>query len=58
MMTKEEMQQAVKDGLKEWLDEKFATVGKWTMRGLVSMLLAVIVYLFLRQSGWTPPGVQ
>ena len=57
MMTREELQQAVKDGLKEWLDERFALVGKWTTRGVVAMLLAVVVYLFLKQSGWTP-GVQ
>lgn len=46
---------ALKEGLREWLDEQFAELGKWTMRGLAAMLLAGLVWLFLISSGWHKP---
>jgi hypothetical protein len=45
--------EAVKEALQEWLDKQFATLGKWTLGGLMSMGFAVLVYLYLAQNGWT-----
>lgn len=43
--------EASKEGAKqaatEWMDRQFATVGKWTVRGIASMAIAGLVYLFI-----------
>lgn len=49
---KEIQKEAVKEALCEWLDKQFAILGKWTLRGLLSMGMAVLVYLYLTQNGW------
>lgn len=45
--------EAVKEALKEWLDEAFATFGRWTFRGLLAAAFAGAVYLGLKGQGWT-----
>lgn len=39
----EEWKRIVKQAIKEWLDEQFASFGRWTFYGLVSALLAGII---------------
>lgn len=51
-LDKEATKDAVKEALKEWLDAKYSAFGKWSLHGLLAMLLAVIVYLFMIQNGW------
>jgi hypothetical protein len=51
----EAMKAAMKEGLKEWLDDKFASFGKWTLTSLACLVLAAFVWLILRSQGWTPP---
>lgn len=48
-----EIKRALKDGLKEWMNEKFAEVGKWTLHGLLVALLTALAYFILHQNGWT-----
>lgn len=43
---------AVKDALKEWLNEKFAEVGKWSVRGILAAVLAALAYFILTSNGW------
>lgn len=43
---------AMKEGLKEWLDEMFATFGRWTMTGLIAAAFAGLVYLALVGAGF------
>lgn len=43
---------AVKEAIKEWLDEQFVKVGKWTVHGIVAMSLAALVYFILLHNGW------
>lgn len=38
---------AVKQAIKEWLDEQFAAFGRWTFYGLCSMALGGLTYLAL-----------
>lgn len=49
------IKQALKEGLREWLDDQFAEFGKWTMRAALAALLAGIVWLSLVSSGWKHP---
>jgi hypothetical protein len=51
-MDKEDYKAAVKEGLKEWLNEQFAAFGKWSLHGLLAMALAGCVYLFMISNGW------
>ncbi len=44
--------EAVKEAIREWLDEKYASFGKWSLHGLLAMLLAGCVYLFMISQGW------
>lgn len=43
----DEEKQIVKDALKEWLDEKFATFGKWSLASiLAAALVAAVFFIF------------
>ena len=56
-MTKEEddvKKALIKEALQEWLDKQFTMVGKWTVKGLISMAIAGVVYLWLSSHGWHP----
>ena len=45
--------EAVKEALKEWLNEQFAAFGKWTFTGLLSVAFCGMVYLWLSGHGFT-----
>lgn len=51
-MSKDEIKEAFKLGLKEWLDDKFADFGKWSLGGLFVMALGGIVWMFFLSQGW------
>jgi hypothetical protein len=44
--------QAVKEAIKEWLDEQFAAFGKWSFMALMSAAFAGLAYLALTGAGW------
>ncbi len=44
------MKQAVKEGLREWLDEKYAAFGRWSLHGILAAGLVTAVGLWA--SGW------
>ena len=48
----EAIKAALKEGLHEWLDEMFATFGRWSLTGLAAAGLAGLVYLALAGAGW------
>lgn len=54
-ISRDEMKQAVKEALKEWLNDKFTTFGKWSMTSLAAIALAALVYFILRMNGWQQP---
>ena len=43
---------AVKEALKEWLNEQFAAFGKWTLTGLLFAAFVGMVYLWLAGHGF------
>lgn len=51
-MQDKEIRQELKAALREWLDEQFAVVGRWTLRGLAAMGLGALVWLILTANGW------
>ena len=44
--------EAVKEALKEWMDQQFASFGKWTLTGLLAGAFAGMVYLWVLSHGW------
>lgn len=52
---KELQKQAIKEAIREWLDEQFATLGRWTFHGLLAAAFAGAVYLALKGMGWSKP---
>jgi hypothetical protein len=38
-----EDKELIKEALKEWLDEKFAEFGKWTLRSLAAIVVGIIL---------------
>ena len=55
--TNDEIKKAMKEGLKEWLNEQYAAFGRWTLHGLIALALAGLVYLALTGAGfhWSNP---
>ncbi len=51
-LTPMEVKQAMKDGLKEWLDEKWSDFGKWSAIGIGASALGVLAYVILIANGW------
>ena len=51
-MTHQEDKDALKEALKEWLDEKFAMFGKWSMASIAAAGLAALAWLILTANGW------
>ena len=51
-LDKDTQKEALKEALHEWLDEKFAAFGKWTLAGLMSATFTGLAYLFLTAQGW------
>jgi hypothetical protein len=46
-ITKEEIEGALKTALREWLDEQFARIGRWTIGGVLSIILVGAVYIIV-----------
>ena len=51
-MTPAEIKAAMKEGLKEWLDDKFSDFGKWSFLGIAAAGLALLAYFILLSNGW------
>ena len=55
-MTPEEFKgiqkQAIKEAIQEWLDKQYAVVGRWTTRGLLSMAVVALFYIYATAHGW------
>ena len=48
--------EAVKEGIREWLDGMFISLGKWTAMGLAAAALAGLVYLAITGRGFKYVG--
>jgi len=46
---------AMKEAVKEWLDDQFATFGKWSLGAFLAMLVGAAVWIVLTAKGWKPP---
>lgn len=51
-MSDPETKDALKEALKEWLDDKFAELGKWSFRTISVVALGALTYFILQVNGW------
>lgn len=49
---REEFKEAVKEAVREWLDDQFAAFGRWTAIGIASGLFAVIFKIVFISGEW------
>lgn len=49
---KEAQKQAIKEAIREWLDDSFAEFGRWTLKGLLAAAFCGAVYLAMAGAGW------
>jgi hypothetical protein len=43
----------VKEALKEWLNEKVAEFGWWTIKGIGYLLFCALIYAWFATHGWS-----
>jgi hypothetical protein len=46
----------IKEALKEWMDEKFAAFGRWSIIGIGAAALFALMYFILAVKGWKFSG--
>jgi len=51
-LDRESQKEAIKEAISEWLDARFADVGRWTLKGLVAATLAGGLYAYLITKGF------
>ena len=44
--------EAIKEAINEWLDKQYILFGKWTIRGLASGGLVILLYGYVAAHGW------
>ena len=48
----EHQKDLIKQAIKEWLDEKFRELGRWSFWGILAFLLAGVTYMIFKANGW------
>lgn len=54
-LSQRQVKAALKEALKEWLDDKFTTFGKFAAISIAAAGLATIIYFILISQGWKAP---
>ena len=49
---KELHKEAIKEAINEWLDKQFIIFGKWSIRGILSIGLSIMLYSYAAAHGW------
>jgi uncharacterized membrane protein YozB (DUF420 family) len=51
-LNREETKQAMKEAMREWMDDKFKEFGRWTFFGFMTALFGAAIYFMLYVNGW------
>jgi hypothetical protein len=54
---KQLIREALKEGMRSWLDDQFAILGRWTLRGMGAMGFFLLIYFWLSAHGWKAPPI-
>jgi hypothetical protein len=49
------VKEALKEGISDWLDDKYRLVGKYTVRAIGVALFGAVVWFILWAGGWHSP---
>ena len=49
---KELHKEAIKEAINEWLDKQYILFGKWTIRGIASIGITLVLYSYAAAHGW------
>lgn len=49
---RKDMKAAMKEAIREFLDDKFAEFGKWSFYGILGMILVVVTVVALKLGVW------
>ena len=45
--------EAMREVINEWLDERYRSVGKWSLRGIALAAFGALFYFILTHTGWS-----
>ena len=51
-MNDRQTKDALKEALKEWMDEKYTTFGKWSAGVILAALISFLTWALLQMNGW------
>ena len=51
-LDKEDLKEAVSKGIENWLDKQYASIGRWTLVTVASVIVLGIAHLVLNGLGW------
>ena len=51
-LSREDTKQALKEGMKEWLDDRYAEFGRWSLRVILVAALGALVIFILSMQGF------
>jgi hypothetical protein len=54
-MWKRNLKAAMKEAIKEWMDDQFASFGRWSIMALLAVIIGAAVWVVLTSKGWKPP---
>lgn len=50
--SRDERKDIIKEALSEWIDKKFSELGWWSFKGIIALIFAGAIYLWLTTNGW------
>lgn len=53
--TSDEQKAIFKEAIQDWLDDKYATFGRWSFNGVLAAAIGALAYFLALKSGWIPP---
>ena len=51
-LEKDEVKEALKEAIKEWMDAKYTALGKWAAGTFVALVIYALTWLILKAYGW------
>lgn len=52
VLSQDEIKEIFKQAIKEWMEEKYIAVGKWTVGAFLTAMVGGLTYFILWSNGW------
>jgi hypothetical protein len=50
-----DQKELIKQAIKEWMDEKYAEIGRWTVRVIITTALSMLLFWYIKTQGFKFP---